>query len=87
MTLLVVGGVEEDEALELAVGVEHLDAAVVAIGDVDVVLAIDADVVRRVELAGILVRVRAAACRASPTTSSSCRACRTSRPANSCSRR
>ena len=46
MPLLVVRRVQQDEALEGAVAIEHLDAAVVAIGDVDVVLAIDADVVR-----------------------------------------
>ena len=51
---------------ELAVAIEHLDAAVVAVGDVDVVLAVDADVVRRVELAGILVRVRARRCPREP---------------------
>ena len=57
-----------DEALEIAVAVEHLDAAVAAIGDVDVVLPIDADVVRRVELARVLGRVLDRRCRACPTT-------------------
>ena len=67
MTLLVVRRVEDDEALKRAVAIEHLDAAVAAVGHVDVVLPIDADVVRRVELAWILVRC-APPGRASPTT-------------------
>ena len=35
--------VDRELALEVAVGVEHLDAAVAAIADVDVVVAIDRD--------------------------------------------
>ena len=60
MPLLVVHRGQMDEALEAAVAVEHLDTPVVAIGDVDVVLTIDSDIVRRAELRGILVGVRAA---------------------------
>ena len=47
--------------LEVAVGVEHLDAAVAAVGDVDVVVAVDLDVVRVVDAARVLVGVVAAA--------------------------
>ena len=54
MALLVVGGVQQDEPLEVAVGVEHLDAPVIPIGDVDIVLSIDGDIVRRVERSGVL---------------------------------
>src|SRR6187549_1864551 len=60
VTRLVVRDVQMNETLELSVAVEHLDAAVVAIGDVDVVLAIDADVVEGVELRRILVGLRTA---------------------------
>jgi hypothetical protein len=60
MMLLVVGRVQENEPLEVASAIEDLDAAIVAIGHVDVVLAIDADVVQRVELAWVLVRMLAA---------------------------
>ena len=41
---------------ELAVGVEHLDAMRLTIGDVDVVIAIDHHVMRPDELAGVDAR-------------------------------
>ena len=44
MPLLVVGRVQENETLEVAVAIEDLDAAVVAIGDVDVVLTVDPEI-------------------------------------------
>ena len=58
--LLVVGPVDVNEAKELAVAVEDLDAAVVAVGNVDVVLPIDAEVVGRVELRRVLIGQRSA---------------------------
>src|SRR6516162_8116881 len=39
--------------LELAVAVEHLDAVVLAVGNVDPTVGVAADVVRNVELAGV----------------------------------
>src|ERR1043166_955226 len=66
MAALVVGRVEEQEVLEVAVGVEHLDAPVAAVGDVDVVVAIDGDVVRVADHAGVLVRMVAAAAERTP---------------------
>src|SRR5260370_3556550 len=48
------GNVDGDLAEEFPVGVEDLDAAIAAIGDVDIVLRVDGDAVRRVELAGLV---------------------------------
>src|SRR4051812_7157908 len=50
MPRLVVRRVEQDDAKVAAVAIEDLNAVVAAIGDVDVVLPIDGNVVRRVEL-------------------------------------
>jgi len=61
VVLLVVRHVQEEEVLEVAVGVEHLDAAVAAVPHVDVVVAVDLDVVRVVDAARVLVGVIAAA--------------------------
>ena len=44
--------IDREHALEVAVGVEHLDAMVRAIADVDVVSLVDGNRVRDVELAG-----------------------------------
>src|SRR3954470_14694254 len=49
--------VERPLLLERAPGVEHLDAAVLPIGDVQVLVAIDHDAVRRVELARLRTAV------------------------------
>ena len=46
--------VDGDLAEEFAVAVEDLDAAVAAVGDVDVSLGVGGDAVRRVELAGLV---------------------------------
>ena len=67
MPLLVVGGVEVDEPLERAIAIEDLDAPVPPVGDVEVVLAVDPDVVRRVELRRVLVGMSAAAAARCPT--------------------
>jgi hypothetical protein len=48
------GEVDRDLAQEFSVGVEDLNAAIAAVGDVDVVVRVDADVVGRVELAGLV---------------------------------
>ena len=48
------GHVDGDLAKEFAVAVEHLDAAVAAVGHVDVPLRVGRDAVRRVELAGLV---------------------------------
>ena len=45
------------DRLEVQVVVEHLDARVAAVADVDVALRVDRDRVRRVQLAGPLPRV------------------------------
>ena len=50
--------VDGDRAQELAVAVEDLDAAVEAVGDVDVALRIGGDAVRRVELARLVAARR-----------------------------
>ena len=46
--------VDRDLAEEFAVAVEDLDAAVAAVGHVDVSLRVGGDAVRRVELAGLV---------------------------------
>src|SRR5258707_6333636 len=51
--LRVVRHVDRELALEGALPVEHLDAPVAAVGDVDVALRVGGDRVRRVELAGL----------------------------------
>ncbi len=48
------GRVDRDLAQEFSFGVEDLNAAIAAVGDVNVVMRIDADVVRSVELAGLI---------------------------------
>src|SRR6266403_1064157 len=48
------GNVNGDLAEEFSVGVEDLDAAVAAVGDVDIVLRVGGDAVRSVELAGLV---------------------------------
>src|ERR1700693_85925 len=63
---LVVRNIEEDESLEITIAVEDLDAPVPTVCDVDVVLPVDSDIVGSVELAGILVRMRAAYASRSP---------------------
>src|SRR5262249_1557796 len=45
------GDVDLDHALQFSFGIEDLDAAIAAIGDVDVAFGIGGDRVRRVELA------------------------------------
>ena len=51
----IAGGVPTfgDLRLEVAVAVEHLDALVAGVGDVDVALRVDRDAVQRVELPGL----------------------------------
>ena len=66
MARLVVGHVQENEFLEVAVGVKHLNAPVAAISHVDVVGAIDPDVVRVAEVAGVLIGVFSALARRAP---------------------
>src|SRR5882672_6595839 len=46
------GDVNRDLAKVFSFGVENLDAAIAAIGDIDIVLCVDGDAVRDVELAG-----------------------------------
>src|SRR5882762_8168122 len=48
------GNIDGDLAEEFSIGVEYLDAAIAAIGDVDIVLCVDGDAVRNVELAGLV---------------------------------
>jgi len=48
------GNVNGELAKEFSIDVEDLDAAVAAIGDVNVVVPIDGDAVRSVELAGLV---------------------------------
>src|SRR5262249_9607286 len=43
--------------LELAIAVEHLNAVVLAVGDIDPAIGITADVMHDVELAGISTRL------------------------------
>src|SRR5438105_1322224 len=50
MALLIVSSIENDTAQILSVHVEDLDAAVGAIGHIYVVLAVDADAMRQIEL-------------------------------------
>src|SRR5216684_8439415 len=45
------------DVFELAVGREHLHAVVVAVGDVDVAVAIGRDIVRKIELARFVARL------------------------------
>src|ERR1700722_19479948 len=45
------------DVFELAVGREHLHAVVMAIGDVDVAVAVGGDVVRKIELARVSARL------------------------------
>src|SRR6266481_3561459 len=54
---LVIGHIQEDEFLEISIDVKDLNAAVAAIGDIYVVIAIDADVVRIADMARIFVGV------------------------------
>src|SRR5258708_4044082 len=51
------GNIDSDSADEFSVGIEDLDAAVATVGDVDVVLGIDGDAVRGVELTGLIARL------------------------------
>ena len=51
--LRIVGNVDRELTLERPLAVEHLDAPVAAVGDVDVALRVGGDRVRRVELAGL----------------------------------
>ncbi len=44
--------VDGELALEIAVAVEHVNAPIAAIRDVDIVVGVDRDAVRRMELAG-----------------------------------
>ena len=46
--------VDRDLPQEFSIGVEDLNAAIAAVGDVDVIVRVDADVVRGVELAGLI---------------------------------
>src|SRR5256886_2929931 len=48
------GNIDCELAEKLSVGIENLDAAVAAVGDINVVLRIDGDAVRDVELAGLI---------------------------------
>jgi hypothetical protein len=48
------GEIDRDLAEEFSIGVEDLDAAIAAVGDVDIVVRVDANVVRGVELAGLI---------------------------------
>src|SRR5216684_3328402 len=48
------GNIDGDAAMEFSVGVEDLDTAVAAVRDVDIVLRVDRDAVRGVELAGLI---------------------------------
>src|SRR5579863_8686745 len=66
MVVLVVGGVQEDEALELTVAFEYVYATVAAIGDVHVALTVDLHVVGIIEGAGVLIRMRSAHAVTSP---------------------
>ena len=45
------GGINLNHSKKLAIGVEHLDPGVAAVGDIDVLLVVDHDVVRSIELA------------------------------------
>ena len=49
--------IDGDLAQELAVAVEHLDAPVAAVGDIDIALGVGADAVRRAELARLAAAV------------------------------
>src|SRR5262249_19781764 len=53
LRLRIVGHVDSDLAQEGSLAVEHLDAAVAAVGDVEVALRVRGDRMRRVELAGL----------------------------------
>ena len=57
---LVVRRVQEQEVLEIAVPVEHLNAPVAAVGDIDVSLSIGLQIVRIVDAVGVLIGVPAA---------------------------
>src|SRR6266852_3020757 len=48
------GNIDGDDAKEFSIGVENLDAAIAAIGDVNVIARIDGDAVRCVELTGLI---------------------------------
>src|ERR1700680_1098959 len=66
MPRLVVGHIQENELLEISVQVEYLNAAVAAIGGVEVAVAIDSDVVRIPEMTGIFIGVDSARSGSSP---------------------
>jgi hypothetical protein len=51
------GDIDRDLAEKFSVGVKDLDAAIAAVSDVDVVVRVDADVVRRIKLAGLIARL------------------------------
>ena len=57
MARLVVGHIQEDEFLEVAVGVERLNAPIAAVSNIDILVAIDPDIVRVAEVAGVLISV------------------------------
>ena len=48
------GDVDGDLAEKFSVGLEDLDAAIAAVGDVDIILRVDGDAVRGVEPAGLV---------------------------------
>jgi len=66
MARLVVGHVEEDEPLKVAVVIENLDAPVTAISDVNVVLPVNSNIVRNIELAGVFICMLTAGTSRSP---------------------
>ena len=66
MARFVIGYVQENELLEVAIGVEDLNAPVASIGHVDVFGAVSPDVVRVTEVAGVLIGVFSALARRAP---------------------